>query len=245
MFGSTGWHDPERRCLPILTVISMVVLCGAVPAPEGTEVTGAVGAGRYVYQGCGTYRITAPEAIVYGEFRHRIHPKITVSAEGTVAVGQIREVEGFEPSDKNPKEGDILLNAFSAARAGYEGEHGGLNLGMGLARIMDGRLASSTLIPSAIAWLGKPSVLYLWGRFASGPVASSGLFRYQSLGLGHHAKRYELELGFGIGFTATGGYRLTDELWLGGDFFTTYWPGAGDEANYQGILRLSYRPPVR
>lgn len=235
----------RRRVGPIAGILGAGVLCGATPAPEGTEVTGALAGGRYTRTGCSGYRYNVAEGAVYGQVRGRASDHVTWSAETAVGVGTVTHVEQVEAGAKGDQEfseGDITPATSHSVRIGVDLLYGGASLGPGL--LLSDDIASATFVPSATAWLGKQDRLYAWGGVFSGPITGATTNEYARFGLGHTGERWTLEVGTNPlwGVSVDSGFRLSDRVWLGGRAYTDTPLGGSTRESVQIMGTVSYRP---
>jgi len=245
----TLWSIHLRRIGPLVSIAGAGVLCGAAPAPEGTEVTGALAGGRYTRSGCGGYRYNIAEGSVYGQVRGRVGDHMTWSAESAAGAGVVTSVSQTLGEDDDPDQeqefraGDFAPVTFHAARLGVDLRYGGVSLGPGL--LITDELASAQLVPSVSGWAGRRELLYGWGGYFSGPLTGATLPNYIQLGLGRAGPQWELEVGSNValGLSATGRVRLRERLWLGSDLYVDLPGGRSTRDGARIMGQITYRAP--
>ena len=196
-----------RRPLVFGLTTGLVVLCGAVPAPDDGDLTVGAGGGyqrRVLGGGCAggpTYAYELPEATVELVGRKRLSRHFVAEVRGSASVAWVRRLTLVEPggTDEGPlaEEGDRIPAIFFVPRFGGDWTHGGFMLGIGGigAPLLVGEAPSGIL--SASAWLGRRDRVSGWGEILPSPMTNASGHRILFAGLGHAGERAELELGYG------------------------------------------------
>lgn len=239
------WSTRLRRVGPIVGIAGAGVLCGAAPAPDGTEVTGGIAGGRYTRGGCGGYRYNINEGAVYAQVRGRAGDHVTWDAETSVGVGQVTSVQRVSSSVAGKPElaaGDLAPVSFHAARLGVDLKYGGGSLGPAL--FIQDELSEAFVVPSGTLWLGKRDLLYAWGGYFSGPLTGANLNQYGRFGLGHTNESWSLEVGSNVDWGASldSRVRLGERLWLGAQLYTDTVLSRSDHDGIQVMGTVTFQP---
>ena len=192
--------------------LGSAALCGAGPAPEGTEVTVGAAYGRYELRqgGCAgaTRRSTVVEPAVHAGLRHRFDSGLTLGADGSVAPGVDSSSTPDDPNLGNP----LLWSGSAAVRAGLQGERLGFNLGP--ARVWRPEADRGFWVPSGDLWVGRPDWAYAWASVVDAP--HTGALELAALGgIGHRSRFLHIEAGTsGAGWLGRVGFATGPGAWI-------------------------------
>lgn len=167
-----------RACLIALFPLMAMMLCGAVPAEKGTEIT--IGSGyndQRISTGCSMLHVETVPA--YAKVRHVTENGMSVTAEGTVL------------TSVGSDELDTLASA--RVRVGYQGRYAGLELGPGLMVNASQEFSPLYLSWSGEAWAGDREKLYAYVRTFSGPASPNVVTDVGAFGLGRESENLRLE----------------------------------------------------
>lgn len=227
-----------RACLVALVPLLAFMLCGAVPAEKGTEIT--VGSGyndQLVSYGCSAARVrTVP---VYAMIRHQADNGLTVTASGTL----------LQPLDEKSS----LIDGDATVRLGYHGKNAGIELGPRLMVNTDSGFKPLGMSWSGEAWLGRRDNVYGYVRSFSGPSSPSFITDMGAVGLGHQTSntRFELEIPwYVLGQPAMGvssptvrtQFKVASDVWLGLDAGLQRISDGQEPPNKRMLVTLTLQP---
>src|SRR5436305_5415174 len=104
------------------------VLIVGTPPPQGMDITGEGGGGRYQYGGCTGHQYEVASADAYARVRYRAESGVTLVGEGTLEQSKVKDSATSSADDVGKKR--TLVSG--AARVGFHGAYAGGELGLGL-----------------------------------------------------------------------------------------------------------------
>jgi len=194
----------------------MLLAVVLAPPPAGTEVEVGGGIGAYHYGGgCEGPHNFSHYQLLQLRARHSESSGLVLTAEAASQRGTVVRSEGGNPGEVGSHD-DLYL---FAARIGYEGRLGGVELGPAYGRFLADS-ANGALIPSVKLWLGPYGIAHAWGSIAADRTLSG---RIAGFGLGHASEHVRLTIGL-AGSAGNDGTYIADadvQVWNG------LWLGAG------------------
>lgn len=218
----------ERFALQkFLGAISVLLLYGAAPVPEGTELSLSAGGGQYENSACGTaHRVRHEDARIgvrhgFSDSGFSLTGEAGVSDETDTAVTQYQDRanketdEEFQTRLENPPKLDLNHRQTGAVlgRLGYRWRWLSAEAGP-ILYIANGNVAP---LPSLVARLQPIEQFYLYGSLLEN---ASPVRDVAGVGLGWQGDRFRLDGSFRIvvptlGFRLGTSVRVSDRFWLG------------------------------
>lgn len=190
----------RRRARPLWMVLPVAALglMGAHPAPKGTEVTVAAGHNLAEYRTRSAtpgYRYVANGLAVHVGGRVRFDNNLTIVAQVDADNGIVTGIE--QTTIAQPGQGrqapshvgDVLWNGATAMRVGW---HDGIIGGEAGVAMVGMPETDQILRPSAMGWVGVPSLVYAWGSTHAGPITRATALNEPFMGLGHRSEHLTL-----------------------------------------------------
>ena len=227
-----------RACLMALVPLLALMLCGAVPAEKGTEIT--LGSGyndQHVSYGCSAYRVRSVP--VYAMVRRQADNGLSMTASTTLLQG----IDGDSG----------LIDGDATVRLGYHGKNAGIELGPRLMFTTDGGLRPEMMSWSGEAWMGEREHLYGYLRSFSGPSSPDLETDMGAVGLGHQSSnvRMEVEIPWytivnparGLSSpTVRTQLKVVPDVWLGLDAGLQRNPDDQDSPDKRMLVTLTLQP---
>lgn len=193
----------RRSLLPLALFPLAAGLTGFHPAPEGTETIVGVGFSRTEHDtdSSPVYRYRHSGMSTQLMARHRFPSRLTLAGQlavdTTLVSGfqQRTRTELDEFTSPSSKVGQVQAFGAAVGRVGLHLKFAGAEAGFAAVRMPS---TGGAVLPSGLAWVGAPKLMYAFAQTAAGPIAGSAVLAEPTVGVGHRGDQLSAWVGYHV-----------------------------------------------